>query len=179
MSPTIREDPTVPVLYLIACGAPPAAELLSHPEAVPGLQADGWTVCVLCTPSGERFLDPAAVSIATGYPVRVEQRQPGEPDVLPSPDAILVAPLTFNTVNKWALGISDTLALGILNESLGSGLPIAATVWAKEELQKHPAFDGHAQSLFEAGVRFIQPEDGDPRFPWGELRAAMAELLAA
>ncbi|NUR59661.1 MAG: flavoprotein [Catenulispora sp.] len=168
----------MPVLYLVACGAPPAAELLSHPEAVPGLQTDGWTVCVLCTPSGERFLDPAAVSIATGYPVRVEQRMPGEPDVLPAPDAVLVAPLTFNTVNKWALGISDTLALGILNEHLGAGLPIAASLWAKPELQKHPALDGHAQSLFEAGVRFIQAEDGDPRFPWGQLRSAMAELLA-
>lgn len=167
----------MPVLYLIACGAPPAAELLTHPDAVPGLQADGWTVCVLCSPSGERFLDSAAVSIATGYPVRVEQRQPGEPDVLPSPDAVLVAPATFNTVNKWALGISDTLALGILNETLGAGLPIAATVWANAELQKHPAFDGHAQQLFESGVRFIQPEDGDQRFPWGQLRAAMAELL--
>ncbi|WP_344672192.1 flavoprotein [Catenulispora yoronensis] len=167
----------MPVLYLIACGAPPAAELLSHPEAVPGLQSDGWTVCVLCTPSGERFLDPAAVSVATGYPVRVEPRRPGEADVLPPPDALLVAPVTFNTVNKWALGISDTLALGILNEYLGAGLPIAATVWAKPELQKHPAFDAHAQTLFEAGVRFIQPEDDDPRFPWGQLRAALAELL--
>jgi phosphopantothenoylcysteine synthetase/decarboxylase len=168
----------MPVLYLIACGAPPAAELLSHPEAVPGLQADGWTVCVLCSPSGEHFLDTAAVSIATGYPVRVEQRLPGEPDVLPSPDAIMVAPATFNTLNKWALGISDTLVLGVLNEHLGAGLPIAATVWAKDELQKHPAFERHAQLLFESGVRFIQPDDGDPRFPWGELRSAMAELLA-
>ena len=167
----------MPVLYLVACGAPPAAELLSHPEAVPGLQADGWTVCVLCTPAGERFLDGAAVSIATGYPVRVEQRHPGEPDVLPSPDAIMVAPATFNTVNKWALGISDTVALGILNENLGAGVPIAATVWAKEDLQKHPAFDGHAQLLFESGVRFIQPENGVQQFPGRQLRAAMAELL--
>ncbi|MFL6111265.1 MAG: flavoprotein [Catenulispora sp.] len=167
----------MPVLYLVACGAPPTAELLSHPEAVPGLQADGWTVCVLCTPSGERFLDAAAVSIATGYPIRVEPRRPGEPDVLPSPDAVMVAPATFNTVNKWAVGISDTLVLGILNETLGAGLPIAATVWAKEELQRHPAFDRHAQSLFEAGVRFIQPEEGDAGFPWGPLRAAMKELL--
>jgi phosphopantothenoylcysteine synthetase/decarboxylase len=165
------------VLYLVACGAPPAAELLSHPEAVPGLQADGWTVCVLCSPSGERFLDSAAVSIATGYPVRVEPRLPGEPDVLPSPDAIMVAPATFNTLNKWALGISDTLVLGILNEHLGAGVPIAATVWAKDALQRHPAFDGHAQLLFESGVRFIQPEEGVQQFPWRQLRSAMRELL--
>ena len=32
-------------------------------------------------------------------------------------------PLTFNTVNKWANGITDTLALGLLNEALGAGRP--------------------------------------------------------
>jgi phosphopantothenoylcysteine decarboxylase len=35
---------------------------------------------------------------------------PGERDVLPKSDAIIVAPATFNTVNK-AAGIADTLAL--------------------------------------------------------------------
>ena len=165
------------MLYLIACGAPPTADLLADPDAVPGLQADGWTVCVVCTPSGQRFLDNAAVSIATGYPVRTEHRMPGEPDVLPPPDAILVAPATFNTINKWALGISATLALGMLHEALGAGLPIAATIWAKEELQKHPAFDRHATLLFESGVRFIQPDEGSGRFPWAPLRQAMGELL--
>jgi hypothetical protein len=29
---------------------------------------------------------------------------------------VLVAPVTFNTVNQWAAGINDTLALGLLNE---------------------------------------------------------------
>jgi hypothetical protein len=35
---------------------------------------------------------------------------------LPPADAIAVAPATYNTINKWAAGISDTLALGILCE---------------------------------------------------------------
>jgi hypothetical protein len=35
---------------------------------------------------------------------------------------VVVAPATFNTINKWALGIIDTLVLGILNEALGLGL---------------------------------------------------------
>jgi flavoprotein len=33
-----------------------------------------------------------------------------------------VAPVAFNTVNKWAIGISDTLALGILCEAYGMGV---------------------------------------------------------
>jgi hypothetical protein len=34
----------------------------------------------------------------TGHPVRTSYKLPDEPDVLPPPDAILVAPATFNTV---------------------------------------------------------------------------------
>ena len=30
------------------------------------------------------------------------------------PDAVFVAPATYNTINKWAQGISDTYALGVL-----------------------------------------------------------------
>jgi flavoprotein len=30
---------------------------------------------------------------------------PDEPDELPAADAVVVAPATFNTVNKWAAGI--------------------------------------------------------------------------
>ena len=28
--------------------------------------------------------------------------------------------------NKWAYGVSDTLALGLLNEAIGTGLPVMA-----------------------------------------------------
>jgi flavoprotein len=46
--------------------------------------------------------------------------------VLPPPDAIVVAPATFNTINKWAAGISDTLVLGLLTEAIGKRLPVVA-----------------------------------------------------
>src|SRR5215218_10155619 len=76
----------------------------------------------------------------TGHVVRYDYKQPDEPDVLPPPDAIVVAPATFNTVNKWAAGISDTLALGILNEALGLGLPVIAVPFPNIALARHPAF---------------------------------------
>jgi Flavoprotein len=37
--------------------------------------------------------------------------------------AIVVAPATYNTINKWANGTSDACALGILAESPGLGSP--------------------------------------------------------
>jgi phosphopantothenoylcysteine decarboxylase len=66
------------------------------------------------TPSGCRFLNTGELERLTGHPIRSEYKEPGTPNVLPPPDAIVVAPATVNTINKWAAGICDTLALGLL-----------------------------------------------------------------
>ena len=63
---------------------------------------------------------------ADRHPVRSQYKNPGEPDLLPDPDAIIVAPATVNTINKWGAGICDTLALGILVEAIGKQLPVVA-----------------------------------------------------
>jgi hypothetical protein len=164
------------VLYLIASGAPPAADL---PREIGALRDDGWTVCAAATPMALCFVDRGLIEKATGRPVRVEHRRPGDPDVFPPPDAVAVAPASFNTVSKWALGISDTLAAGMLNELLGTDLPIVAGVWAKEALRRHPAFAPHLALLRGAGVRFVEPERPPGQaaaFPWSALRTALGEV---
>ena len=106
------------VLYVIACGGRPASDL---PDFVAWAQAQGWDVCVIATPAGTKFVDAARLAEMTAHPVRDDYKQPDDPDVLPfPPDAFVVAPATFNTINKWANGISDTLALGLLNEGLAA-----------------------------------------------------------
>ena len=99
------------------------------------------------------------------------------------PDAFVVAPATFNTINKWALGISDTLALGLLNEAVGLGLPIVAVPWPNPALARHPAFGRSVAVLREWGVRVILDPgrlsgaaEGPAVFPWDDLRAALADL---
>jgi len=49
-------------------------------------------------------------------------------------------PATFSTIDGLALGISDTLALGLLNEGLGAGLPIIAVPWPNAARARNPAF---------------------------------------
>ena len=83
------------VLYVIACGGRPASDL---PAFVERMQAAGWEVCVVGTPSAMKFLDASRLANLTGYPVRSDYKRPEEPDVLPSPDAVVVAPATFNTM---------------------------------------------------------------------------------
>ena len=74
-------------------------------------------MCVIATPDGTKFLDITQLAELTGHPVRVDYKHPDEPDVLPSPDAFVIAPATFNTINKLAAGISDTLALGLIADA--------------------------------------------------------------
>jgi phosphopantothenoylcysteine synthetase/decarboxylase len=93
-----------------------------------------------------------ALEAATGHPVRSEYKQP---DVLPPPDAIVVAPATFNTINKWAAGISDTLALGLLTEAIGKRLPVVALPFVNAAQAEHPAFQGSIDRLRAASVQLL------------------------
>ena len=171
---------TLPVLYVIACGGPPARQL---PDFVRFAQTSGWDVCVIATPDAERFLDAAHLAELTGHPVRVHYKHPDEPDVLPPADAFVIAPATFNTVNKIAAGISDTLALGLVNEGIGLGLPVIAVPWPNVHLARHPAFTRSVTALREWGVMVVLDPAGLPEatkepavFPWEALRAELVKL---
>jgi phosphopantothenoylcysteine synthetase/decarboxylase len=175
-----------PVLYVVACGGRPAADL---PAFVTQMQAAGWHVCVIATPSAVKFIDRAELATITGHTVRYDYKQPDEPDVLPPPDAFVIAPATFNTINKMASGASDTLALGLLNEAIGMGLPIIAVPTPNVALARHPAFQASVKSLRAWGVDVMfdpdrwplpTPNMGPPAaglFPWVDLGSAAAALI--
>jgi hypothetical protein len=172
-----------PVLYLIACGGPPAGQL---PEFVGFAQAEGWDVCVIATPDGTKFMDAPRLAELTGHPVRVRYKDPDDPDVLPPPDAFMIAPATFNMVNKLAHGISDTLALGLVNEAVGLGLPITAAPWPNAALARHPVFRRSVADLRDWGITVIldparlpDASDEPAVFPWAEIRADLARIRAA
>jgi phosphopantothenoylcysteine synthetase/decarboxylase len=172
-----------PVLYVISGGGPPANRLAGF---VRFAQGQGWDVCVIATPDGAKFLDASDLAALTGHPVRVHFKDPDEPDVLPPPDAMVLAPATFNTINKLAHGISDTLALGLVNEAIGLGLPIVAVPWPNAALARHPVFQRSVAVLREWGVTVILDPARLPRaserpavFPWEILRAELANLSPA
>ncbi|HBW21171.1 MAG: flavoprotein [Streptosporangiaceae bacterium] len=169
-----------PVLYVISCAAPPAGEASVLVRL--GQQA-GWDVCALTTPSGRAFTDAAELEQLTGHPVRSQYKDPGEPDVLPEPDAIIVAPATVNTINKWAAGICDTLALGLLVESFGRQLPVVAVPCTNRAHAAHPAFRESIPRLRSWGVTVLFGPDVYPLnepgaassapFPWSRAIEAL------
>ncbi len=175
------------VLYIVACGGRPAGDL---PAFVMEAQEAGWEVCVVATPSALKFMDLPRLAELTGHAVRYDYKQPEEPDVLPPAEAMIVAPATFNTINKWAAGISDTLALGLLNEAVGLGLPVIAVPFPNIALAQHPAFRRSVGDLRAYGVRLLFDPDTHPLptpnlgpasrdlFPWEALREELHKLIA-
>lgn len=151
------------VLYIIVCAsssAPLAQNLVTL------AQQAGWDVCVIVTPQATKFVDVSMMAQVTGHQVRSEYKRPEESDVLPRADAIVVFPATFNTLNKWASGISDTLAVGLLCEYMGLGMPIVAVpgVTTGSGLDNHPAILKSIQFLRECGVCVLyEPQKYPPK----------------
>ncbi|MEU1596915.1 flavoprotein [Streptomyces sp. NPDC005708] len=166
----MTEDASKPFLYVVVCAAGIAQDV---GELIIAAQERGWEIGVIATPLALRFFDTATVEARTGRRIRSAWRSPGDPRPFPDPDAVVVAPATFNTVNKWAAGISDTLALGTLCEAYGLGVPIAVLPCVSEALAAHPAYRASLERLNGMGIRFGDPyaggtdaDGGRPRFRW-------------
>ncbi|MER5866705.1 flavoprotein [Kitasatospora sp. NPDC002040] len=141
--------PRAPFLYVVVCASGVAGDV---GRLITAAQHEGWQVGVVATPQALGFIDREAVEAATGYPIRSAWRTPGTPNPLPPADAIAVAPATFNTINKWAAGISDTLALGILCEAYGLGIPTAVQPCLNSAQAAHPAYPESLARLRSMGV---------------------------
>jgi phosphopantothenoylcysteine synthetase/decarboxylase len=88
---------------------------------------------------------------------------------------MLVAPASSNTIAKWALGISDNLALGLITEAIGLRLPLAALAHLNPAQAAHPAFAGHLDTLRAASVTVLVGEDAaqDQDLAFGELERGL------
>ncbi|WP_053852045.1 flavoprotein [Streptomyces sp. NRRL B-24085] len=160
------QDETPPFLYVVVCAAGIAAGV---GRLITAAQERQWQVGVIATPTAMNgFFDAAAVEAQTGYPIRSAWRRPGDARPFPDPDAVVVAPATFNTINKWAAGIADTLAVGTLCEVVGRGVPVGVLPCVSDDLAGHPAYQDSLIRLRGMGVRFGHPHrgEGDGEFAW-------------
>ena len=163
------------VVYAIVTGSSPARDVGALVELA---QADGWDVCVVASPEGRRFIDVDDLAARTGHPVRSEYKDPDAPDVLPPADAMIAAPITCNSLAKWAAGISDTLPLGMLVEAVGKRQPVVAMPFSNQAQLSFPAIQEAMRTLSDWGVTVLVPEDVHEQsvrlFPW---RLAWQALL--
>jgi phosphopantothenoylcysteine synthetase/decarboxylase len=148
---------TTPNLYLMICGAGPADHIA---DMITLAQSDGWDVhCIATPPAVEHFLDLDAVAELSGHPVRTGHQRSGQP-ALPRADAVVVAPATYNTINKWAAGIADTYVLTQLAELTGLGLPIAVLPFVNTALAANRPFHRSVRELREMGITVLLGDGG-------------------
>ncbi|PRY18779.1 flavoprotein [Pseudosporangium ferrugineum] len=181
-------NPGSGVLYVLVCGSPIARDVGVLVELA---QAEGWEVCVITTPDGRKFVDAAALQAQTGHAVRSYYKNPGDEDLLPPADAMIVAPATVNTVNKWAAGITDTLVLGLLVEGYGFGTPTVVVPYTNRVMAMHPALHDSIAKLRDWGVVVLHGDDvvvlGGPgqndrfrsQFPWRRALQALHARIQA
>lgn len=151
---------TQPSALTLIVSAAPLAERAA--DIAGAFVANGWSVRVVLTPSASSWVDAPSITATTGTEPTSTQRLPGRPA---QPEfatgSVLVAPLTFNSLNKWALGIADNYALGILCEALALGLPVVAIPVIGRRFWDHPATSKSLELLISQGVSLVDIVGGD------------------
>ncbi|MGA5635096.1 flavoprotein [Streptomyces lydicamycinicus] len=175
---------TRPVLYLFGSAAPPVRGFI---DTVQRAQTEGYEVCVGLTPTAARWLtdDISALEDLTGRPVRSEYKNPGEPDAWPPAAAILFAPATFNSVNQWALGLTNHFVIGVVAEGIGKKIPTVAMPCVNAAYVQHPQFDRSVETLRSAGVTVLYGPGGfEPNtpgerhpYPWDAAFSAVGAIV--
>jgi phosphopantothenoylcysteine synthetase/decarboxylase len=145
-------------LALVVCGAPLASRT---PDIAAALIDDDWIVSVISTPSADAWLDLGAVEAVTGVQVRTGFRQPTDAKPGAEPEVLVVCPATFNTVNKAAIGASDSYAVGILCEFLGTRQPTLIVPMVNNKLWGHPVWQTSLDVLRGAGTVFLDVRTGE------------------
>lgn len=153
-------------LRVVVCGGGVAGDVTRLIEAA---IERGWTVDVTATRNALEFVDAAAIARTSHRPVRTTYRFAADGTrISPPADAMIVAPATFNTINKLALGIADTYALSSMAEVIGRGVPTVVVPAVNDALASRLPYKQALDSLREEGVRFVFGGRSDD-FPW--LRA--------
>ena len=102
---------------------------------------------------------------------------------------MVVAPASFNTINKLAAGIADNYALDVLNETIGLGVPVTILPFVNSAYAGRGPFRRSVASLQEEGVSVLlgeggfvphpagQGSDAFDRFPWEAALESVEERL--
>jgi hypothetical protein len=157
----LRRAPSAPdltvedngVTFMIVCAGGPMTMTLVR------LQIEletGRQVSVIATPQAaawfEHYEIGPTIEKMTGWRVRSELPPPTEPTFDPPGSSVLVSPCTLNTLTKWAAAHSDNLAVSLLCEAIGRGVPTRAEVSLSPPYASLPAARDALTRLSALGV---------------------------
>src|SRR6202048_1313812 len=160
------------VAYLVLSGTTTAARC---PELLRGLIGLGFaSVIALPTPNAARVIASRALADVEGAQV-VESYFDLAIRPRPPRGVVLFAPCSFNSLNKLAHGIADSLALSVVAEAIGRSTPVIVGPSLNAPLLEHPQAQASLRTLPTWGVTIVPPVDEGE----GPRRAPTAALLDA
>jgi phosphopantothenoylcysteine synthetase/decarboxylase len=141
--------------YLIVTGTTTAPQAV---ELVHGLLELVPRVITIATPNAAQVISPRDLSTIPGNRL-VESYF--DAAILPRPPdgLVLVAPCSFNSLNKLAAGVADNLALSLTAEAIGRGTPVVVAVSVNPPLFRHPRLADSIATLRDWGVSVVEPVD--------------------
>ncbi len=149
----MRNDPRK-TLYVIIAGAGTARRI---PGIIEQLSGCFEQVIVVPTENAGRVISRRELALISGVTVVDSYFDKA---ILPYPPhgVVLVAPCTFNSLNKLAAGIADTLALSIAAEAIGRGTPVVVALSVNPPLHAHPRTGISIEILRSWNVEVIDPD---------------------
>ena len=160
--------------YLIVTGTTTAPRAV---ELVLGLVSLVEQVITIATPHAARVIAPRDLSRIPGNHL-VESYF--DTAILPRPPdgLVLVAPCSFNSLNKLALGIADNLAMSLTAEAIGRGTPVIVAVSLNLPLWRHPQAKRSTATLRDWGVSVIDPVDSGEGLRMAPTDVILSEVLS-
>jgi len=163
---------TFDTAYLLVSGTTTAARA---PDILRGLVALGLrTVIAIPTPNAARVIAPQSLAAVPGAQV-VESYFDLAIRPRPPRGIVIFAPCSFNSLNKLAHGIADSLALAVAAEAIGRRTPVIVAPSLNQPLLDHPAAQSALRTLPAWGVHLV-PMQSDAT---GPRLAPTEQILAA
>lgn len=142
------------VLYVVGTGA---RKITQIPRMIEELVDEGAEVYTMISDMGRQICDSALSEFKIdGNTMVYGYSREGE--ALPLEDMVLVAPCTFNTLNKIAGGIADTYPLTITATAIGAGRNVVIAPAMNGELWYHPIMEESRKKLEQWGCKIVWPE---------------------
>ncbi len=156
----------------IALGVTGGIAAIESPKIVRMLRRYGADVSAIMTKSAEKFVGKTSLEWATAKSVNIELS--GLAEHICSYDAVLVAPATLNSINKFMSGIADDSLSTLLASSLGKKVPVYLCPTMHESLWNNPILQENIKKAVNLGVNIIPA-----RISEGKLKIPHTDFISS
>ena len=141
-------------IYVIGTGA---RKIVQLPKAIREFAEAGANIYTIMSDMGRKICDSNLVDFKiVGNIMVTEYSREGEK--LPLEDLVLVAPCTFNTLNKISVGIADTYPTTLIASSIGNKRNVVIAPAMNSAMWEHPQTQESVKRIQSWGCKIVYPE---------------------